>query len=62
MYKTRIGFSEGSRYLDLLVRSELLETQNFVLYHTTPKGIDYLGVYDTLDRMFDADYPWVISL
>jgi len=62
MHKVGLTFSEARRYLELLTRSELLETRKLsedlelVSYRTTSKGIDYIETHEKLDQMIDVNY------
>ena len=53
MYKANLSYMVVSQYLEFLTRSELIketfDDQGMVkLYQTTPKGLKYLQVYDSL--------------
>jgi predicted transcriptional regulator len=51
MYKVGLSFSQVEVYLQVLLRSELLEVSNYrrkSVYRTTEKGKSFLCVFDTL--------------
>ncbi|GEM_PF-692235 len=60
MYKANLSYMVVSQYLDFLTKAELIketfDDQGMVkLYQTSPKGLKYLEVYDSLQSIAGID-------
>jgi predicted transcriptional regulator len=55
IYKVGLSSAQTNKYLQLLLKSELLTASNGsekIEYKTTPKGRSFLETFDTLTKLF----------